>query len=465
VNMAVVLLLGFLSLVSSATVEWWLTTGNKTKLMEPQTSLTPKQSSSTASIQINQDLKRQTIDGFGWTLTGGSAKVIYSLSVTARTKLLQELFNRTDRNSIGISVLRLSLGASDLDADVFSYNDMAQGQTDPSMSKFTLGQDLQYLIPLLKEILFFNPDIKLLSSPWTAPLWMKENYTPYGAKLKDQWMGAYATYFVKYVQAMRNYGIPIWAITPQNEPLNPNNNPSLSMEATQQANFIKTYLGPAFKAAGLTTKIIIYDHNFDRPDYPLTVLADAGAAQYIAGSAFHLYAGDITAINDIHNKYPDKGLYLTEFWLAAPESTTQFSANMLSNFRKLVTDGAQNWCQIGLSWNLASDQNWEPHTQGGCSRCLGALTIDSATKAITRTSGYYSIGHASKFVDPGSVVLQATCPTNFNCAVYLRKDGKVVVLVRNSQSSSDKKVVIRWGSNVIEPVLPANSVSSFVWQP
>jgi len=433
--------------------------------MAPQPNLTPKSSSSTPHITVNTNSKRQEIDGFGWSLTGGSAKAIYSLSTAARTNLLQELFNRTDKNSIGISVLRLSIGASDLDPSVFSYNDMAKGQTDPSISKFNLGPDLLAVIPLLREILFYNPAIKLLSSPWTAPLWMKESYTPYGAKLKDQWLGSYATYFVKYIQTMRSYGIPIWGITPQNEPLNPNNNPSLSMEAPQQLNFVKNFLGPAFKQAGITTKIIIYDHNLDRTDYPISILSDPAAAQYIAGSAFHLYSGDILALNDVHNRFPTKGIYLTEFWLAAPEDNTQFSTQLLSNFRRLVTDGAKNWCQIGLSWNLASDENWGPHTDGGCDRCLGALTINSATKAITRTSGYYSIGHASKFVEPGSVVLDATCPTNFNCAVYLKKDGKVVVLVRNSQSSSDKKLVIKWGTNVIEPVLPANSISSFVWQP
>jgi len=433
--------------------------------MQPQKDLIPKSSSTTPTISIRTDLKRQTIDGYGWALTGGSATVIRSLSTDVRTKLLQELFNETDRNSLRVSVLRISIGASDLDPNPFTYNEMAKGQSDPDMTKFNLGSDLTAVIPLLKEILFFAPNIKLIGSPWTAPLWMKESYTPYGAKLKDQWMPAYAKYFVKYIQAMRSYGIPIWAITPQNEPLNPNNNPSLTMEAPQQLNFIKNYLGPAFKTAGIITKIIIYDHNLDRPDYPLSILADAAAAQYVAGSAFHLYAGDISALNDIHTKYPTKSLYLTEFWLAAPESDSQFSANVLSNFRRIITDGAQNWCSIGLSWNLASNQNWEPHTQGGCSRCLGALTIDSNTKAITRTSGYYSIGHASKFVSPGSVVLESPCPSNFNCAVYLRKDGAAVVLIRNSLSSTDKKISIGWGSSLVEMVLPANSISSFVWHP
>jgi glucosylceramidase len=458
--MAILLLLGILSLVNSATVEWWLTTGNKSQLMAPQMNLTPRSSSSSASILINQNSRLQEIDGFGWALTGGSASVIYSLSPTDRANLLQELFNST---GLGVSVLRLSIGASDLDPSVFTYDNMAKGQSDPGMTQFALGPDLLAVIPLLKEIFFYKPDLKLICAPWTAPLWMKESYTPYGAKLKVEWMATYATYFVKYIETMRSFGIPIWAITPQNEPLNPNNNPSLYMEASQQLDFIKNYLGPAFKNSGITTKIIIYDHNLDRTDYPMTILGDPGAAQYVTGSAFHLYAGSISALQEVHNRFPDKGLYLTEWWLAAPESDSQFSTNLLSNFRRIITDGAANWCRMGLSWNLASDQNWQPHTDGGCSQCLGALIIDSNTKAITRTSGYYSIGHASKFVPPKSIVLQATCPTNFNCAVYMRPDGNAVVLVRNSQSN-DQRMVIGWGGNIIDPVLPAYSISSFVWQ-
>ena len=239
-------------------------------------------------IIIDDSQKFQSIDGFGWALTGGSAGHLQQMSRAARTALLKELFTAEGKN-IGGSYIRLSIGASDLDEKVFSYNDLLAGQTDTAMEHFDLGHDRIAVIPTVKEILAIYPNIKIMGSPWSPPVWMKTNNDARGGSLKPEFYPAYAKYFVKYIQAMKTEGIHIDAITVQNEPLHPGNTPSLLMLAPDQAIFIKDHLGPAFKKAGINTKIIIYDHNADKPEYPISILDDPEAKKYIDGSAFHLY--------------------------------------------------------------------------------------------------------------------------------------------------------------------------------
>ena len=255
-------------------VEFWLTQPDKTVLFRKQsTSLVFTTSDGAIGNVITVDTTQtfQTIDGFGYTLTGGSASLINALPAATKDELLNELF-RWDDTNIGVSYLRVSIGASDLSASTFTYNDLPAGQIDPTLQHFSIDQEKQDLIPVLKKILAINPAIKILGSPWSPPTWMKTNNSFVGGSLKPEYYSAYAQYFVKYIQAMKAEGITIDAITPQNEPLHPGNNPSMLMLATEQAEFIKNHLGPAFQAASLPTKIIVYDHNADRPDYPLPFL-------------------------------------------------------------------------------------------------------------------------------------------------------------------------------------------------
>ena len=231
-------------------VAFWLTKSDQTVLLTKQTTVLGFDSvaNNYPTILVDDTQVYQTIDGFGYALTGGSAQVINSLSSSVKQKLLQELFG-ADTTSISVSYLRISIGASDLNNAPFSYDDMPDGQTDLNLSNFSLAADTVDLIPLLKEILAINPAIKIIATPWSAPVWMKDNNSFVGGSLLPVYYGVYSQYFVKYLQTMKTLGITITAITPQNEPLNPYNNPSLVMTALEQATFIKTYLGPAFQAA------------------------------------------------------------------------------------------------------------------------------------------------------------------------------------------------------------------------
>ncbi|WP_347158229.1 glycoside hydrolase family 30 protein [Pontibacter chitinilyticus] len=444
---------------SPAAVSWWLTTPDGAALLSQQAALSFKERESTNSNIIVDDSKTyQTMDGFGYTLTGGSAQVLHQMSPAARAALLKELFG-TGEKSIGISYLRVSIGASDLNDHVFSYDDLPAGQTDSSMAHFSLDPDREALIPVLKEILDINPAIKILGSPWSAPVWMKTNHDTRGGSLKPEYQEAYARYFVRYIQEMKAEGIPIDAVTIQNEPLHPGNNPSMLMLPEQQKSFIKQNLGPAFKAANINTKILLYDHNLDRPDYPISILDDPEARQYVDGSAFHLYAGTIDVMSQVHDAYPDKKLYFTEQWVSSDPGTLE--ANLDWHIRNLIIGAPRNWSSTVLEWNLAADQNQEPHTdRGGCNMCLGALTI--AGEQVTRNPAYYIIAQASKFVRPGAVRIASTMPESLPNVAYKTPAGNKVLIVLNANKASQTVTFSNNGRSV-SAALPGGAVGTFVW--
>lgn len=385
---------------------------------------------SSASIVINSEAKFQVMDGFGFSLTGGSAQHLLSLPESQRQTLLEELFGDNE-NSIAISYLRISLGSSDLDEKAFSYNDIGLDREDRNLTEFSLGEDENDLLPVLKEILAINPELKIMASPWSPPAWMKTNKSTKGGSLKEEYYDVYAKYFVKYLKSMAAHGIIIDAITVQNEPLHPGNNPSLYMTPEAQAEFIKNSLGPAFQKENIATKIIIYDHNADRIDYPMTVLNDYEANKYIDGSAFHLYGGKIDNLNELHEAHPDKNLYFTEQWIGSPGD---FANDFPWHIQNLIIGASRNWCKTVLEWNLSSNPELQPHTNGGCTECLGAITIDN--NSVTRNPAYYIIAHASKFVPAGSVRIESSEPDSLPNVAFLTPEDKIVVIVLNKSSSS-----------------------------
>jgi glucosylceramidase len=440
-----------------AEISWWMTKSDQSVLLQKQgVNLSFNSSANTNPvIEVDSAQVFQTVDGFGYTLTGGSAYLINKLGNAEKTALLQELFGAGE-NSIGVSYLRVSIGASDLSPSVFSYNDLPPGQTDLNLDHFTLSQDTIDLLPVLKQILSINPNIKIMGSPWSAPLWMKSNGNSVGGSLLPQYYGGYAKYFVKYIQAMKANGITIDAITPQNEPQHGGNNPSMVMSATEQSDFIKNHLGPAFKTAGINTKIVVWDHNCDNPNYPITVLNDAAAKQFIDGSAFHLYAGDISALTSVHTLHPDKNLYFTEQWTGSKSS---FDGDLKWHLKNVIIGSMRNHSRIALEWNLANDGGFKPHTPGGCTECKGAITLDGA---VNRNVSYYIIGHASKFVPPGSVRIASNITGNLHNVAFVTPSGKKTLIVLND-GTGETAFNIRFKNKIAAASLPGGAVATYVW--
>ncbi|SDE84851.1 glucosylceramidase [Pricia antarctica] len=411
-----------------------------------------------AILQVDPTTTYQEMDGFGYTLTGGSALHLSKMSAPARAAILQELFG-TDSTSIGVSYLRLSVGASDLDERPWSYDDLPHGDTDVELTQFSMAYDTLYLIPVLQEILNITPNIKLMGSPWSPPAWMKDNKDTRGGSLLPEYQAVYANYLAKYIQEMAKQGIPIDALTIQNEPLHPGNNPSLLMLADQQAGFIKNNLGPTFEALGIQTKIIIYDHNADRPDYPISILNDTLAAQYVDGSAFHLYGGKIEALSEVHEAHPSKNLYFTEQWVGAPGN---FAENVAWHNETLIIGATRNWSKTILEWNLAADENQEPHTdRGGCDRCLGALTI--MRDSVVRNPAYYIIAQASKFVPPGSLRIASTTLTDIPNVAFKTPKGALVTILQN-KNTADKTIDVQLGETSVVITLPGKSIGTLIYE-
>jgi glucosylceramidase len=370
-------------------------------------------------IQVFPNQRFQTMEGFGFTLTGGSAQVIHRLEPVKKAALLQELFGKN-----GISVLRISVGASDLDSSVFSYEDVE--------GKFSLERSKMDLIPVLQQIIAINPTIKIMATPWSPPAWMKDNLSSKGGSLLEKHYLTYANYLAKYIQAMAKEGIPIWALTPQNEPLNPDNNPSLNMTSNMQANFIKTALGPVFLNQHIQTKIIVYDHNCDHPEYAIDLLNDLEVRKYVHGSAFHLYNGEIAALSQVKAAHPDKDVYFTEQWTG---TKGDFTGDFMWHLKHVILGAVNNHAKTAIEWNLASDAKYGPHTPGGCTECLGALTIDG--QEITRNQSYYIIMQAARFVPAGSVRIGISVPQGIQAAAFQRPDGKLVILIQNEGAKKD----------------------------
>jgi glucosylceramidase len=442
-------------------IDVWLTNPDKSALFAHQTQqlqFDAEGNNNYPVINVDEKQTYQTIDGFGFALTGGSATPILKMDTESRSKLLHDLF-ATNGNNIGVSYLRLSIGSSDLNDHVFSYDDLPDGETDVNMEKFDLGPDKENIIPVMKEILAINPSIKILGSPWSPPAWMKTNHDTRGGRLEPEYYAAYAKYFVKYIQQMKAEGITIDAITVQNEPLHPGNNPSLLLTAPEEKDFVKNNLGPAFKAAGIKTKILIYDHNADRPDYPITILDDPDAAKYIDGSAFHLYGGEISALTDVHNAHPDKNIYFTEQMIVQFRDTSRMI--IASPVGEVIIGATRNWCRNVLEWNLAAGPDFKPYTdRGGCSMCQGAVTING--NEYTKNIAYYSMAHISKFVRPGSVRIATNDIESLPNVAFTTQDGKKVLIVANENKEPQTFTITYNGKNA-SATLQGKAAATFVW--
>lgn len=443
----------------SKTAIAFITSGDQTQLLQKKVLTIQKTEPNhfNQKVSIDARQKYQTMDGFGFTLTGGSALLIQQMDLIKRKALLEELFGKS-ATAISISSLRISVGASDLSEQVFSYNDLENGQTDSLVQQFSLSRDTTYLIPLLKQILAINPAIHIMATPWTAPSWMKTNNSSIGGSLIPQYYRSYARYLVKYLLAMKANGILIHSLTIQNEPQHGGNNPSMLMSAVEQADFIKNHLGPLFALNEIKTKIIIWDHNCDHPEFPITVLNDAAARQYIDGSAFHLYAGDVSALSTVKAAHPDKNIYFTEQWTGSKGS---FDGDLKWHIHHVLLGALQHHSKIVMEWNLANDTSFGPHTPGGCTECKGALTIDQSK--VTRNVAYYIIAHAAKFIPPGSVRIQSNHTEKLNSAAFLTPDGSTILILLNNGTTLNG-LKIHYKNEWASLTLKAGAVATIVFK-
>jgi glucosylceramidase len=355
------------------------------------------------------------------------------------------------------------MGASDFSLSDFTYDDLPAGQTDIELEHFTLSQDTLDVVPVLQEILAIHPEISLMGSPWSPPAWMKTSNSLRGGSLKPEYYNALARYFVKYIREMNHRGIPITTVTPQNEPLySTAGYPCMDMQAEDQAEFIKNHLGPIFQTEGITTGIIIYDHNWDVPNYAISILNDPLAKQFVSGSAFHGYAGNVASMSTVHFAHPDRELHFTE--VSGGDWATSFSENLMWYMTNILIGTVQNWSSSAMFWNLCLDQENGPQNNG-CSNCRGVITFNTATGKVEKNEEYYALAHFSKGVRPGAVRIGFNKPaglSNFGISAFLNPDGSKVLVAAN-YNSTDVAFSVSQGGKYFAYSLPGRSVVTFKW--
>jgi glucosylceramidase len=451
---------------SGPTVQIVETTGDRTMLLQPQPSASFASAANSSGLVITVDntTQYQQMDGFGGSLTDSSAWLIWNkLSASQRSTLMQQLFSAS--SGIGISFLRQPMGASDFSASGnYSYDDMPAGQTDPNLANFSVAHDTAYIIPLAKQALSINPNIKVVALPWSPPAWMKSTGTMNGGSMNTFYFPSLAKYFVDFVQAYQQQGIPIYALSVQNEPLySTTGYPSESLPATDEATFIASNLGPALSTAGLANvKIFAYEHNWDNTAYPESVLGSS-ASQYLAGSSFHCYAGDPGTQSTVKAAFPVKNIWFTE---CSGITSTTFVGDLVWNAEHLLIGATRNWARSVSLWNLALDQNSGPKN-GTCSNCRGVVTIDDSVSPanVTFNVEYYILGHLGKFVLPGAHRIDSNTfgTGSIEDVAFQNPDGSIVLLVLNS-ASNPGTFTVNFKGQSFNYTLPAGALATYSWK-
>ena len=332
----------------------WLTTGSGSKLLSRETDVHFDSGAPPATllrIVVDEGTAYQEIVGFGAAITDASAWLIQNrLTAAQREALLQELFGPSP--GIGLSFTRLTMGASDFSLHQYSYDDLPAGQTDSTLAHFSIDSNRAYLLPIVQRALAINPRLKIMATPWSPPGWMKTTGSLIQGTLRPEAYGPLAEYFRRYIEAYRTEGVPIYAVTVQNEPhYEPPNYPGMRLEPPARARFVGQYLGPLFARRGIGTIILDWDHNWDEYQSPLQVLADSVAPRYIAGVAWHCYGGDVAAQSLVHDAHPEKNAYFTE--CSGGEWAPTFADNLKWFVRTLIIEATRGWAKGVLLWNLA----------------------------------------------------------------------------------------------------------------
>jgi glucosylceramidase len=446
----------------SSRVHVWLTTADRRELLahEPDLSF-GAQPVVPLAIEVDASRSYQEIVGFGAALTDATvALMTRSLTESARGHLIADLFGPPP--GIGLSFVRIPIGASDFSERHYSLDDSRRGEPDPTLAHFSMEPQAHDLFPLLHEIQAINPRLRIVASPWSAPAWMKDSGNLVRGKLRADAYDAFAQYLLRVADAYAAAGLPLYAITVQNEPgFEPKNYPGMPFSAAARAEFIGRHLGPLLARRAHAPLILEWDHNWIAPRSPLRVLGDPAAAQYIAGVAWHCYRGDVKSQSVVHEAHPDKDAYLTE--CSGGEWQELWDVNLAWFAGTLLIDSTRNWARGVILWNLALNEHGGPHA-GGCANCRGVVTIDSGTGAVTRNVEYYALAHASRFVRPGAHRIESNSDIEGLKSVAFRNadDGSMVVIVYNS-AVEPRLFSVKSEGHAFRYTLRGQSLATFTW--
>ena len=438
----------------------WMTSGDRSRLLSEQAPLRFESSPTAGEATVAVDPRRQFQEmvGFGAAVTDASAWLIQTrLTDDQREALLRELFGR-DEGGLGFSFTRVTIGASDFSLDHYSLADTP----DPTLASFSTARMEEHVFPTVRQAVAINPDLKVMASPWSAPGWMKTTGSMIQGQLKPEFYPVYAEYFRRYIDSAAAQGVPTDYVSIQNEPdFEPDSYPGMRWGPEGRATFVGQHLGPLLRDAGIETRILDWDHNWDLPQQPLAVLADERARSFIDGVAWHCYGGDVSAQSQVHDVWPDKDVFFTE--CSGGEWAPAFADSFTWTMKTLIIGSTEHWARGVLMWNLALDENYGPHA-GGCGNCRGVVKIDSRTGAIERNQEYYAFGHASRFVRPGARRVATAEPEGLQAVAFVNPDGERVLIVLN-EGLTPVRFEIREDGLAAAAELPPQTAATYVWGP
>ena len=445
----------------SIPVEAWLTRGDgrtKLSLSAPRVMVA---NDSVPDVLVDPTQKYQPIEGFGAALTESSAYLI--ATSPHRDEIMRRLFSR-EANGIGLSYVRIPLGASDFALDWFTYDDEGLNE---DLSSFSIDRDRMYVIPLLKEALRINPDLKIMGSPWSAPGWMKtENSGPkglLGGRLQDDMNEVFARYLIRILRAYRDEGLELHTLSLQNEPLYDSAPyPSMFMSPNRQIDIIER-MRPLFDEYDLSTGIVVYDHNWDRLDYVQQVYDGLSESAYAltVGSAWHAYAGRPESQTTVHDAYPDKGIYFTE--ITGGSWDVQFASILDWNMRNILIGSVRNWARNVLLWNLALNETGGPSLRLDADDVHLRGVLEVTPDDFSLSPEFYILGHLSKFVLPGAFRIASTNGQDVLSVAFQNPNGSMVALVHNPDPTEIHSFTVGVGSSSFEYQLQPRSCATFIW--
>ena len=438
---------------AGAPAAWITTADGLQRLAQVSAGQWRDDASATVVIRVDPTHAYQSMAGFGASITDSSAFLIQRrLNEAQRRALLRELFGRDP--GLGLSVTRLTIGASDFSLSHYSYREAAA-------ARFDLRPALANVVPAVRAARAVNSDLFIIASPWSAPAWMKTSQSLITGSLAPAHYDDFASYLRDYLVGMRESGAPIDALTIQNEPhFEPGNYPGMRMSPSQRAAFVGGHLGPLLERERIDVDLLEWDHNWDQPNSPIEALSDERAARYIDGVAWHCYGGDVSVQSQVQAAHPELSTWMTECSGGAWDA--EWGSSLAWMMRTLIIGATRNWARGVVLWNIALDENSGPHL-GGCGDCRGVVTIDQDTGEITRNVEYYVLGHASRFVLPGAQRIESdTGVAGLESVAFRNEDGGIVLIVLNGASET-RSFDVAVGARAFEASLPAGSVATYTW--
>jgi glucosylceramidase len=406
------------------------------------------------AVVLDPSKKFQEILGFGGAFTDAACYMFNQLSAAERERLFHQLFHPSE---MALGVCRTCVGASDYSTKLYCYDE--GNDPDPDLTRFSLEHDRQYILPILREARRVNPDLFLFSSPWSPPGWMKANGSMLGGSMRRKYMAAYANYFLKFLQGYEAEGVPVQAITVQNEVDTDQDGrmPACVWPQEYEVDFVRHFLGPVFEKNGAKAKIWLVDHNYNLWGRAICELETPQVRQYANAIAWHGYLGEVEWISRVCQAYPDCEMYWTE---GGPDYTEAKYATNWSDWGTTYAGILRNWCRSITGWNLALDEQGRPNI--GPFSCGGTVTIHSKSKEISYSGQFWALGHYSRFVRRGARRFDSQGPAlDLAHVAFANPNGQHVLVLTNP--GAKRMCQLRLGRSLAEVPLTENSVTTLVW--